>query len=729
MIELNQPATAIVAGRHYTCAITNEPGGQTDDNIITCWLGSGYDFSSHHWEVGFTDGRGAVAVSASPIYSKISGGATVTETVDTYCAISSIGSIGCWKSGISPNPGSYGAMPELGSTIEIIPIGGLGAEDVSGKNFRAISVSVGELKTCVLGQENSASPLEISPTGTENSLRFICPPNKPSNAAGAHGIYAGVNWDSFSSTIYSTTSYSIGDSGPILSIGECLIFENDFSYGNCQIFEQNGPSSNNPVKKILGGDIAGSEYCLFFDDYSLNCPISIGANTNLVLPGDFSVGNRDYDIDSKLNIIDLFPLDNLEWDDTDLDGIGNNFDLDDDNDGYLDDIDIFPHDSTEWNDFDNDGVGDNADQDDDNDSYADDVDFFPLNSSEWLDTDLDGLGDNTDDDDDGDGVNDEADLFPLDPTEWNDTDLDGIGDNMDFDDDDDGLDDIHDDFPLHKCAVKDTDSDGFPDFLSGLCSLEEDDDDDNDSIPDREDRCPSGNLETMLIGWISEKTTDFDGDGCRDIDEDPDDDGDGVDDYGDLFPLDSTEWYDFDGDGIGNNADNDDDNDGVEDTTDVWPYELCFDTDTDQDGLADQINDGCELVLQGDEYYYYSGNEYYSENIIDGDDDNDGILDNLDAYPLDANRYLPESKDNVNYNNLMIPILLVVISVLLIVIVIIIRGNRKKNISSESLSKESADINNLIESYVKQMVASGYDENAARQYAEQFYSSHSDNSK
>ncbi|MGB1495749.1 MAG: hypothetical protein ACPG8U_04600, partial [Candidatus Thalassarchaeaceae archaeon] len=193
--------------------------------------------------------------------------------------------------------------------------------------------------------------------------------------------------------------------------------------------------------------------------------------------------------------------------------------------------------------------------------------------------------------------------------------------------------------------------------------------------------------------------------------------------------FDSTEWYDFDGDGIGNNADNDDDNDGVEDTTDVWPYELCFDTDTDQDGLADEINDGCELLLQGDEYYYFSGNEYYSENILDGDDDNDGILDNLDAFPLDANRYLPESKDNDNYNNLMIPILLGLISVLLIVIVISIRGNRKKNISSESPSKESADINNLIDSYVKQMVASGYDENAARQYAEKFYSSHSDNSK
>ena len=41
-----------------------------------------------------------------------------------------------------------------------------------------------------------------------------------------------------------------------------------------------------------------------------------------------------------------------------------------------------------------------------------------------------------------------------------------------------------------------------------------------------------------------------------------DDDGDGVEDAVDLFPLDSTESVDTDGDGIGNNADRDDDGDG-----------------------------------------------------------------------------------------------------------------------------------------------------------------------
>jgi hypothetical protein len=40
-------------------------------------------------------------------------------------------------------------------------------------------------------------------------------------------------------------------------------------------------------------------------------------------------------------------------------------------------------------------------------------DAFPLNSSEWIDTDLDGIGDNSDSDDDGDGIRDSLDDDPL----------------------------------------------------------------------------------------------------------------------------------------------------------------------------------------------------------------------------------------------------------------------------------------------------------------------------
>ena len=65
-------------------------------------------------------------------------------------------------------------------------------------------------------------------------------------------------------------------------------------------------------------------------------------------------------------------------------------------------------------DSDMDGIGDRSDFDDDNDGIRDFFDAFPLNSTEYLDTDVDGIGDNADLDDDGDGVPDSLDDFPLD---------------------------------------------------------------------------------------------------------------------------------------------------------------------------------------------------------------------------------------------------------------------------------------------------------------------------
>ena len=98
--------------------------------------------------------------------------------------------------------------------------------------------------------------------------------------------------------------------------------------------------------------------------------------------------------------------------DTDLDGLGDLTDADDDNDLVVDDLDAFPLDATESVDSDSDGIGNNADTDDDNDRVADSLDAFPLDASESLDTDLDGVGDNADTDDDNDGVADSLDAFP-----------------------------------------------------------------------------------------------------------------------------------------------------------------------------------------------------------------------------------------------------------------------------------------------------------------------------
>ena len=143
--------------------------------------------------------------------------------------------------------------------------------------------------------------------------------------------------------------------------------------------------------------------------------------------------------------------------DSDLDGMANAQDTDDDDDGVNDDVDVFPLDPSESNDADSDGVGDNADafpedshetQDGDGDGVGDNADAFPDDSGETLDTDGDGIGNNGDNDDDGDGVDDADDAFPLDATESTDVDGDGVGDNGDLDDDNDGVADLDDAFPL-----------------------------------------------------------------------------------------------------------------------------------------------------------------------------------------------------------------------------------------------------------------------------------------
>ena len=98
-----------------------------------------------------------------------------------------------------------------------------------------------------------------------------------------------------------------------------------------------------------------------------------------------------------------------------------------------------------------------------------------------------------------------------------------------------------------QLASSDSDGDEIPDLI--------DKDSDNDTIPDYRD-------------------DDADGDGLSNAEEilynrgnwlDADSDDDGVGDAEDQMPYDADEIYDFDGDGIGDNADDDDDNDGTPD--------------------------------------------------------------------------------------------------------------------------------------------------------------------
>jgi hypothetical protein len=85
--------------------------------------------------------------------------------------------------------------------------------------------------------------------------------------------------------------------------------------------------------------------------------------------------------------------------DTDLDGLGNMADTDDDGDGVPDGQDVFPLNGTETLDTDRDGIGNNADPDDDNDGIPDLYDAEPLNPLNgitdrlsWLNSSLGWIG-------------------------------------------------------------------------------------------------------------------------------------------------------------------------------------------------------------------------------------------------------------------------------------------------------------------------------------------------
>ncbi len=56
-------------------------------------------------------------------------------------------------------------------------------------------------------------------------------------------------------------------------------------------------------------------------------------------------------------------------------------------------------------------------------------------------------------------------------------------------------------------------------------------------------------------------------------------------DVDDWDRVDASEWWDTDGDGIGNNADYDDDGDGLADDDDIYPI------DKDDDGWDDLYED------------------------------------------------------------------------------------------------------------------------------------------
>ena len=252
--------------------------------------------------------------------------------------------------------------------------------------------------------------------------------------------------------------------------------------------------------------------------------------------------------------------------------------------------------------------------DTDADGVTDDLDQCP-DTPTGETADSNGCSDSQKDSD-GDGVNDADDVFPNDPNEDTDSDGDGTGDNADAfpndanedtDTDGDGTGNNADAFPNDASENTDSDGDGTGDNADAFQNdANEDTDTDGDGTGDNADAFPN------------------------DANENTDSDGDGTGDNSDAFPNDANEDTDTDGDGIGNNADTDDDNDGLLDVDDSEPLNSL--TDLDGDGIVDS-SDNCPSVANADQSDTDGDGE---GNVCDTDDDNDGVPDTEDAFPLDA---------------------------------------------------------------------------------------------
>jgi len=248
--------------------------------------------------------------------------------------------------------------------------------------------------------------------------------------------------------------------------------------------------------------------------------------------------------------------------DTDLDGIPDQDDSDDDADGWSDQIEelcgkdpLIGSDTPV--DTDGDQLCDYVDDDDDGDGFIDT--YEQQCGSDWkdenevpIDADGSGVCDGLEADTDGDGwldgIESSCGTDPLNVTSTpTDFDNDFICDSLDNDRDNDGYDNYQDDFPFDVNETTDTDSDGVGDNA--------DNDDDNDSWTD---------MWEELCGTDSKSNTsvpdDFDSDMICDLFDD-DIDNDGVSNDMDAFDNDANETYDFDADGIGDNEDDDDDDD------------------------------------------------------------------------------------------------------------------------------------------------------------------------
>ena len=102
---------------------------------------------------------------------------------------------------------------------------------------------------------------------------------------------------------------------------------------------------------------------------------------------------------------------------------------------------------------------------------------------------------------------------------------------------------------------------------------------------------------------------------------------------------------DSDGDGSINSIDSDDDNDGVDDASDTFPLDPDESSDNDSDGIGDNEDpdDDNDGVVDTED-------EYPLDPTESADSDNDGVGDNADAFPNDSTETTDSDNDGTGDN-------------------------------------------------------------------------------